>query len=442
VKQHPRLVIFGAAAAIALVVGGIGLEKSGRVSADDVFAHLKTALKRSVSMRIEGVDLGNAAIHGEIILNKPTRWDTENDYYSEIHVLLKADNPEWNDLDAVGVVCQTPRRAWRYCRGNGGIESDALISGRRLNVTPTEEFHGNVDFVSNWIAFGADPAGVFSPMPLVLSFDRRQGEKIDQVKYTFPTVQRRFVRNLTRFLVSLSDAQTTDALIDELRRATAHLKIEKIGADQWVLHANGIGQLEALALVLPSDDSIATALKSLIWEFTYDDAAGRITSSAFGERPALLRDVDFQHDWNAFLTPDEQSLGIWKVEPWKGPLNEVAERLSTVCGVVTRRPGPAQGQTILRMTGVPVTLDEAALSWARRAQEQMQKMQLSVYFGGPDKSVTSVEINHVASASGKIILTVGEKPLGEDRLNPARWTTLSAKNAEPSEANDHSTLGK
>lgn len=410
--QHPRIAFWttAAAAAIAVIVVGLGFGHTERVSADQVFANLKLALRKSLAMRLEGIDLGNASIRGEIIMNRSkTGSDGGNEHYSELHVLLKASNHDWNDIDAVSVVCQTPAASWHFCRGNAGTISMTDHVLGRSRVTPTDYFLNRAD----WKAYLRDPIGAFGQMPLSMSFKTDDSE----VDYSLPLAQRAFVRKVSLFMVGLGDSGSADMIVEQLRKATLTPEIEQIGPDAWVLRTGSLSQVPALIMATPNDREIADASRELIWDFVYDERQSKITGHKFDAKPEALSDVEFEIDWSAF-------------EPHDGSLDEVAARLAAVCTRVERIAGPGSGETILRTIGVPIKINSKAVEWVRKTMAQLQSdMELHVHFGGKEQAVSSIEIRNIAGPSGRMILTVGETPLGEGRLNPERWTRAAAREA-------------
>ena len=80
------------------------------VSAQMVLTQFREALSGALTIQLEGIDLGTSLIHGDIILDRkgPKSDPATDTMYSEVHILLKADNPQWNDLDSVVIYCKAP----------------------------------------------------------------------------------------------------------------------------------------------------------------------------------------------------------------------------------------------------------------------------------------------------------------------------------------------
>ena len=94
VQRHkPMALLTGSAAAAALTFAvWLGVGGSTPVSAATILHNFKTGLAEAVTIRIEGVDLGNVTVDGEIILDRATGEANEktDTFYSELHVVEPA----------------------------------------------------------------------------------------------------------------------------------------------------------------------------------------------------------------------------------------------------------------------------------------------------------------------------------------------------------------
>ena len=194
VRRHGRfaLATSGVAAAVLASIFWFSVGGSTPVSAATIFSALKAALQQGVTIRLEQIDLGNAVLDGEVIVQRAGEGQPleSQTFFSELGVTLMSDNPAWDDFQALSVVCRTPSDAWWFVRGAGG-------SARGINqiVQAEDLYHG-----LKWQRFGDDPLIAFGPIPLELSF----WSWFSRVHYRFTEPQRRYVRGLLRFVHDLS----------------------------------------------------------------------------------------------------------------------------------------------------------------------------------------------------------------------------------------------
>lgn len=264
------------AAAVALVFLIIGRGGVAPVSAETILTDLKSALSKSMTIRLDDIDLGSVAIDGEILIDRSPEGPANDTMYAEIHVLLKADNRSWPDIDGVLVICQTPEAAWHFCRGNGG-SGGGLFAPRR--VTPTEYFVRG----DSWQDFVHAPLRQFGAMPLSLSFFSLGGS----VTYTFEQPQRDFVELLLRLLLDLTAVETAEELTEAWELNADSLEVQRPDETTLVLRMSGIGpnflrrvdgeNAQDLQQKMGLDESVRKLMRGISLLVFYDIEAGAVS---------------------------------------------------------------------------------------------------------------------------------------------------------------------
>jgi len=396
-KQHKWFAFLTSSAAAAIIIVAVWLGVAGAtpVSAAAIFDGFKAAVQRALSIRLEGIDLGTVTVNGDLILDRSPHGSRDDTRYAEVHVLLKADDPEWNDLDAVIVIYQSPDNAWQYCRGNGGSCAE------EFHVDPTEYLiEGEA-----WDDFVNEPLESFGGMPLRLSFSAGDSG----VTYRFMRHQRAYVEQLLRFLLDISSAETTGELIEELQAAAGSIHVEQKGEAVYVLEASGFGRIEALEVTDVPLPHVDTLLQDVIWELRYDLTARQIVGTSIKGWPAALREAGIISGSGRVDLPTESAETL--VHHLKGlahkvDVEETGENIRTI-----------------RVVGYPLPLDTSSRDWRDQIMRGLlDDMTLSIYYDAEARSVTRAEFHGVGSPEGRIILEIGRVKLDPARLSPGYWS--------------------
>jgi hypothetical protein len=387
-----------AAACIALMLWlGIG---GASVTAATIFGSLKAAVADSLTIRLEGIDLETVDVHGEIILDRAEPGAADDARYAEVHVLMKADNPEWDDLDAVLVISETPTESWQFCRGNGGscCEEDRA-------VTPTEYFmdgHG-------WEDFAARPLDDFSAMPLALGF----GQGDSTVNYRFSVPQRDLVDELLRLLLEMSDPATSDATIDDLQRWATETGIERIDERTYRLYASKFERLGEWELSQPRLDEAGVLLKDVVWELRFDKADRRFIGWILGSTPAGWDELNAAIKVKAA----ERQLPFESFDALIAHLGSVAE------DVVVDDSG--DDELIVRVTGYPFdVVVPSGVKWQRGFMQTLfESLTLSILYDAEAGRVLDAEFRGIGPADGRVVLEIGAADVPAERSKPDYWLT-------------------
>jgi hypothetical protein len=394
-KRYGRFAVAtsGLAAAIVLAVW-LSLGQTSAVSAATIFDTFKTALAQSLSIHVAGIDFDNARVNGDIVLDRPGPGVENDTQYAEVHVLLRADNPEWNDIDAVLAICQTATDAWQYCRGNGGSAT------ARGHATPTEYLVQGI----GWRDFARQPLDHFGGMPLELDFER-YGSK---VAYLFTREQRIVVEQLLRFLLELSNAETTDEVIAGLKAAAGDVRVERRDPSTYVLRATRFARLGELELVEPVAPDVSDLLKQVVFTFHYDLASQRITSTRTQPPRGLYETgVAIRHDTSAF--------------PLAAPDELVTFLQQRAVDVQVDKSGA--GEWVFRVTGFPFPTDTSGLKWLGQYLRALRdSLNLSIYYNADSRAVQRAEFEGIGP-SGRIALNIGQVELDPARLKREYWIT-------------------
>ncbi len=404
-KAHKRfsLLTSGALAATIALAFWIGVDGAARVSAASILDDFKTAVRKTLSIRMEGIDLGSVTVDGEIVLDRSPEEPGNDTLYAEVHVLLKADNDSWDDLDAAIVICQTPDDSWHYCRGYGGTLRLSDKAGARRAELAEYLVKGEA-----WSDFVERPLDSFGCMPL----EQRFAVGSDAVAYRFQKHQRDYVEQLLRFLMDIGGAETAGQLIEQLQSAGS-IVVKLVDGGDYVLHASNFGRIGGLGLTDPQlPDDPTSLLEEVVWEITYDLTDRRIRGWSTNNWPERLAELAVYVDHDLIGT----DLPIESAEALIEHLEDFAHAVEV----------EQESDTILtiRATGYPLPLDTTALEWRnQRMRPLIDAMTLSIYYDAQTESVTWAEFNHVGSPEGRIMLEIGRVELDPDRLNPDYWIT-------------------
>ncbi len=404
-KAHKRfsLLTSGALAAAIALAFWIGLGGAARVSAASILDGFQTAVRKTLSIRMEGIDLGSVTIDGEIVLDHSPEGPENDTLYAEVHVLLKADDASWDDLDAAIVICNTPDDSWHYCRGYGGIIGLSHELGAR-HAQPAEYLVKG----EAWSDFVERPLDSFGCMPL----EQRFSLGSDAVTYRFQKHQRDYVEQLLRFLVDIGGAEGAGQLIEQLQSAGS-IVVKRFDAGYWVLQASNFGRIEGLGPTDPQlPDDLNSLLEEIVWEITYDLTDRRIRGWSTNNWPEGLTElaIDVDHHLIGTNLPSESAEALIEHLEDFAHAVEVEQESETILTI--------------RATGYSLPFDSTAREWQdQRMQPPIDAMTLSIYYDARTESVTWAEFNHVGSSEGRIMLEIGRVELDPDLLNPDYWIT-------------------
>lgn len=386
----------GALAAALLLAAYLAVGPFPRVSAATIFQDFAKALSQSLAINIEDVDFGNVKIDGEILINRSQSPAGET-RYAEVHALMRADNPEWNDLDAVIVICETPDRAWQYCRGNGGAGGI-----REKEVIPTAYYLPE----QGWRKFAEEPLDSFGSMPLALGY----GDGDSNVSYRFTREQRTVTEAVLRFLLELGCGnRTTSELAADLEAAATEVNIER-GADRtFVLTASGFTRLGDFVLDPPEVPDVAHLIRQFRWELQYNPTTGGVIGWSTNPPPGL-------YGTGVGLVTDAKALGLPLADPEKlvAHLKERAERVEIQRESETR--------WVLDVTGYPFPTSTTGLDWLGEYVLQLREsLVLEVVYDAGAGSVESAEFRGFTGLDSRVRLNIGEGEIEPSRLEPDGW---------------------
>ncbi len=396
-KNWTLLTTGAVAAAIAMLVW-LGIDGAKPVTAAMIFESFKEALARSVWIKIEGIDLGNVEVSGRVNLRRgedPQVWEDDT-LYSELHVLLKADNSDWNDLDGVVVTCQTPEQQWQYIRGSGGM------GGAGKRVIPTEDLYMG----SHWQDYLEDPLGHFGAVPLRLTFSWWAS----QVVYAFPDEQREYLRSLMRLLLAFSGEQDAERLVSHLETTAREVQIEKGNGADWVLTARGFGPL---AEARPAG-AVGDEWPNVRVNLHFDPVSSEIRW--WESRP------------DGTLDPDRgRALDRWlgeTLEDGQKTFEQLVAAFEAQAETVEVEK-PSASKWILRAEGVQAPVTEAdRVHWGTtELPELVSNLVLTIHYDAAAQVVASAEFSNVASETGRIHLEMNDEQIDPEILSPEGWKT-------------------
>ncbi|MBK8916122.1 MAG: hypothetical protein IPM64_16255 [Phycisphaerales bacterium] len=409
-----------------------------RVSAQTVLAELHRAVAQGMTMTLRGIHLGFVRIDGRILIDQlgPAADAQTDALFSELNVRLLSDNPDWEDIDGLSVICQTPAAAWRYCRGNGGSASlspvrlmDALIDAvgaktlRKPRVTPTSYFTDQPrDNEPFWNLLGD-----FGAMPVALSF----GDERGSVRYQFPLVQRQYVQALNTFLLQLASPKSSGMLLAALQQDCPDAAVEPSPAKgQWVLRVPNLARSRALKLLprsvqLPDMEAF---LRDYEITFTYDAKERRIVEMSWGSLPAEMTQAGIWPALNSLMdlpanAPEALKLPMESAEALLDHLHKHAASAAA--------EAIGGGRTLFRVKGLPLPFDTSASEWVAQLDEMNAQLELLVHYDADSKSVQRAELRNVAGPAGVIEIEIGNVVIDEALTNPQRYRDAAAANELP-----------
>ena len=407
-KQHRRFTLIGSGLIAASIILGVwlGAGSATRVTAATIVDQFTSAIQKALSIHLEAIDLGTVRISGDLVLDRSPDQPEGDTFYAEVHVLLKADNPHWNDLDAAIVICQTPDDAWHYCRGNGGSRAAGA-----LRVKPTEYLDEN----EAWSDFVARPLQGFGGMPLRLTFE--SDESVVTYRFTMP--QRTFVEQMLRFLLDLSGAETSAELVNDFLAAAGRIVLQKVGDTSYVLHASKFSSIGAFELPDTPLPDVHALLEDVVWELRYDLAAKQVVWWSIDYWPEQLSKAGIGHEVDAIDLPTESA-------------DALIDHLDSLARDVEVDETSATIWTI-RVVGYPLPTSTAPRDrWVRNTRALLDAVALSIYYDTKAGSVTRAEFHGVGGPDGRITLETGRVKLDPRRLSPDYWVTSNTDVSESS----------
>lgn len=394
----------GVAAAIALIAW-LSVGHVSAVSAATILTDFKNALGKSLAIRIEGLDLGSVALRGDILLDRAGPGAADSAQYAEVHVVLKSDNPEWENVDTVLVMCQTPGKTWQFVRG------DSAAGWRPGQIVPSETLvRGRA-----WRDFVSMPLDKFDPIPLQMDFDYNDSK----ANYNFHAQQRMLVEQLLRLLLELCEAETAEQVVEDLRQSAGSVHVEQVDPTTYVLRASQFRRLGSLDLGEPQVPDVSELVKQYVMEVRYDSTQRRIVGRSGWNRPRLW-ETGVRIDW------DLRKLDL----PVEDPEQLVAHFRARAMDVQVDRRG--DGQWIIRVTGYPFPLDTSGFEWLGEFVTRLRaSLTLSIYYDAPTHAVRRAEFHGLGSPDGRITLDLGPVQIDPERLRAEHWITPRTKIRSP-----------
>jgi hypothetical protein len=396
-QRHRRLALATTSLAAAIVLAlCLPIGQTARVSAAQIFQGFATALSRSVAIEIEELDFGDVQIDGQILIDRSAAATGET-RYAEVHVLLRSENPEWNDLDAVLAMFATPTDAWQFCRGNGG-----WVAGTP-EVHPTS--HLNTGFA--WDAFAAQPLAGFGSMPSALEFSVDG----DTTRYRFTREQRVVTEALLGFLLELSTPGTAEQVVRDLHAAARDVTVESVDANTHILRASGFARLGEFELVAPVAPDVAELVRKTKWKLAYDPTTGAVRSWSTRPPPEL-------YDTGVGLVVDPEALDL----PWQDAEALVAAFEARAVDVKVDERSATAWDIIV--AGYPFETSTAGLDWLAAYLAGLQEsLTLEVVYDAPTASVQSAVLRGFGGADGCVRLRCGPVQIDPAWRDPGRWVT-------------------
>jgi hypothetical protein len=213
IKLWPFLTSAVTAAGIMAAV--VILANPRSVSAETIFRSLRAVLGGPLSVRLDNISFGGVSANGRIRTGGEAVGAPG--YYSEIHLVLKADNPQWSDMDVVTVLNDAPERSWLFVRGAGGEAPQAMGADGLYHVKLTEQYYAGrlPEFLRTNILD-------LSSVPAELSF----GQSGSWARYVFGEPERKYLRSVLELAQHIGEAADAEELIGRLRTAAGQVQVE------------------------------------------------------------------------------------------------------------------------------------------------------------------------------------------------------------------------
>ncbi len=396
--RMPRYLRLAAGFALASsigVVAWLSLETGTPASAATIFRGFESALRQSIWIYFEDLDLGTVVVSGQLYFGENDAPEAQNDdlLYSELHVKLLADDPRWADFDAVAITYQAADEAWSFTRGNGiGGGDVADLDGRLVPWIP-ETFSRSLPRTDiHDLALAP-----FGSIPLSMSMSVEG----DTVRYRFLAVQRDYIASLTQWLLDFASAETAAQLVADLEALAREIRVDTNDPQNWILTANG-----PFGPTLPDEE-----LTIDVWVYA-DPATGRVFAwdvrnevSSTGEVSKYLRDCRAEF------------VGVLREKQSTQRLVEYLHELAESIEVDQSDPD----RWVLRATSihVPTGVEVFAPGWIIP-----ENVQLTIHYDPAAQLVRSAEFANVGSETGVVRIELSGSAIDPAVLNnPQSWIT-------------------
>lgn len=394
----------GAAAAAGIVLAVFVILASPRpVSAETIFNSLRAVLSGPVSITLD-IGFEGVTLSGRIVKDVDASGASRS--YSEIHAVLKSDNPEWSDLESVTVVNEAGEQSWMFSRGSGGATPEERGPDGRYHVTPIE-----LCYIGRLPEFVRAKA-LHLNVPSELAFGRNDSF----VSYEFDAIDQRYLCSLMELTEDIADSQNLDDLIERVKSAAGDVRVEAVGRD-WRLRASAYqpsALFPELDLSLPDAD-----LASILDHFTLEIEVIRsvaprgmsIYLKPSGDEP--LRKLHIAVN----------TLDLFKLAHDFPVAEEFAEKVRPLAREVTIVPG-SHGGTAVRIKGYDWKLNTSQRDRLRQiGTEIVRGIELLIDYDGQSGSVRWAEFRNLTPAGGTIRLQPGAIELDPAVLDPKHWIT-------------------
>ncbi len=412
-KRHRVLALATSGlAAAAVLVFWLTVGHAKPVSAGTILDGFKLALGRSLSIELTGIDLGTVQLNGKILLDQEPAPVVETGL-AEVHVAFKSDNPEWYDLGAKLVICQTPAEAWQYF-SMGEMRPDNTPGVAPKNPPYSHTFEQeHLERNHSWQSFWRHPLESFTRNPEYLHL----GYGDNQVTYEFFPQQRTAMEQMLRFLLPLGDGHTAEAVVADLRDSCSRMEVERRDSATYVLHGSGFSRLGALELSDPQIPDVSELIKQYLVEITYNLERSKLYVQGFPPPGLRERGVRIVSDF----PPDM---------PQQSPQELVAWLRERARDVQVDDTNPEQWK--IRVTGYPFPLDLSGIDWQREfVKRARESLVLDIFYDSTTHAVQRAVLHGVGWGDGQITLTVGDVNVDPTWLNPEHWSTPQSTVLEP-----------
>jgi hypothetical protein len=398
-KLWPLFTSAAAAAGIALAAFAI-LANPRPVSADTIFKSFRAVLGGPLTIRLDAIGFESVGVSGQIMSDADAAGRPRR--YSEIHTILKSNNPQWADLDAVTVLNETPEQTWIFVRGAGGQTPEGLGPDGRYHVKVVEQYYAGQlpEFMrANALQLGSVPLG------LAFSHDG------SSVNYSFREPERQYLNSLLDLAQHIADAQDADDLIGRLQKAAGEVRVQP--AERcWRLRAAAFQPnvlFPELDLKL-ADIDLPGVLDQVALQIEFVDPGVRYYTTA-GEEPL--------HKLHLFV--DQSALKAMAREAESA--DEFATRVRPLAREVTVSPG-SHGGTAVRITGYDWKLDTCDRDRLRQlGTEIVPGIELLIEYDPQTSSIRWAEFRNLTPTGGTIRLQPGPAQLDPALLDPNHWIT-------------------
>jgi len=394
----------GAAAAAGIVLAVFVILASPRpVSAETIFNSLRAVLSGPVSITLD-IGFEGVTLSGRIVKDVDASGASRS--YSEIHAVLKSDNPEWSDLESVTVVNDAADQSWMFSRGSGGCGPQGRGPDGRYHVTPAE-----LCYIGRLPEFVRAKALHLDGVPSV-GF----GKDGSAVSYRFDGPERRYLCSLMELTEGIANSTNLDDLIERVKSAACDVRVEAAGRG-WRLRASAYqpsALFPELDLSLPDAD-----LASILDRFTHQiEFVGSLALEG--------RSLYFQNSGDELLQKLHIAVDtsdLYRLAQECEVAEEFAEKVRPRAREVMILPG-SHGGTAVRISGYDWQLDTSARDRLRQiGTEIVPGIELLIDYDGQSGSVRWAEFRNLTPAGGTIRLQPGAIELDPAVLDPKHWIT-------------------